>query len=156
MHFISFNFCSPFTGRFSNVSKWAPHPFCGKLDVYIKTYPPIQAHTGPYSLLNITATTSLTKGQPWQPGRSTYVGQPSITDSPSSSSGDGPHVATIIVLSPLVPTGHLLGPRTILEIQGPQFPTCSRLHCNETPAPHCMTRNSQYPPLGADIYPPLI
>ena len=41
--------------------------------------PPAQVHTRPYTLLSITATTSLPKGQTWRPELPTNVGPPSTT-----------------------------------------------------------------------------
>jgi hypothetical protein len=54
-------------------------------------HPPSLAHTGPYPLLSITATTSLAKGQPWRPKWSIHVGSLSPIASPSLANA-GPHV----------------------------------------------------------------
>jgi len=43
-------------------------------------HPPSLAHTGSYPVLSIFATTSLTKGQPWRPERSTFVDPPLSTE----------------------------------------------------------------------------
>ncbi len=81
-------------------------------------HPLVLAHPGPYSLLSINAATSLTKGQPWQPKRSTPVGPPASSDSPSPPDIE-PHVFRITALSSVAPAGHLSDPQTISEIRGP-------------------------------------
>jgi len=73
-------------------------------------HPPTLAHTGPYPMLSISATTLLTKGQPWRPERLTYVGPPSTMNPTPSSASDGPHTSHHMILSPLAPTGHLSVP----------------------------------------------
>ena len=85
--------------------------------------PPVQAHTGPYSLLIIDATTSLPKGQPWRPVRSTFVGPPPTLTPTPSATGAGTLTPQHTVLSPLSSVGRLpcLGtvPRTLNPHQGP-------------------------------------
>ena len=69
-------------------------------------HPASSAHTGPYPLPSISATTMLTKGQPWRPVRSLSVEPPSTIASPSLASV-GPHVPQTAALFSYDPTVHL-------------------------------------------------
>ena len=75
---------------------------------------PNLAHISPYPLLNISTPTSLTKGQPCRPERSTYGKPPSSTESPSLTD-NAPQVLQTAVLPSPSPTGHPSVPRTIRE-----------------------------------------
>ena len=57
---------------------------CLHQDIHHSSLP----HTGPYPLLSMYVTTSLTKGQPWRPKRSTSVEPPSHIDSLSPTDNE--------------------------------------------------------------------
>jgi hypothetical protein len=86
-------------------------------------HPPASAHTGPYPLLIITVTTSLTKGPPWRPERSIHVGSSSTIawPSPAIAEPPSPHPTE---LSSSAPTGRLSSPQPLIETQSlpPQIP----------------------------------
>ena len=81
-------------------------------------HPPVSARTGPYPLLSSTAITSLTKGHPWRPERSIYVGPSSTTAWPSPANA-GPHDPHPTEFSSSAPTGHLSGPQPLTDTQSP-------------------------------------
>jgi hypothetical protein len=72
------------------------------------------ANTGPYPLLSISATTSLTKGQPWRPERSTYVEPLPLTEPPPLTD-KSPQVSELAVQYSSSPTGNPPDPQTIPE-----------------------------------------
>ena len=78
------------------------------------------AYTCPYSVLSISATMPLSKGQPWRPERSAYVEPPPSTESPSLTD-TAPQVFHLAVFPCPSPTGHSYDPRTIPEAHG-HFP----------------------------------
>ena len=93
--------------------------------------PSAHAHTCPYSLLSIAATTSLPKGQPWRQERSTLVGPPPAIILTPSVTGGEPHTPQHTVLSPLPSARCLSFPRNRLEdIE----PTHGSIHTE--PQPH--------------------
>ena len=102
-------------------------------------------------MLSIIATKSLTKGQPWRPERSTCVGPPSTTDSPSPD-GIEPHVSQTTALSSPAPTGHLSNPQTISETHGPHplrvaLPQASDPASPESEPPVPNSRSGQMSPI---------